>query len=299
MIPIVHHPAYRAETPAGHRFPMAKFARLPEILCAQGLAPNGFVRPEPVARGDLVRAHDAAYVDAILNLDAPRAVERRIGLPLNATVVARSRHACGGTAETIRQALKHGAACNTAGGSHHARRSGGSGFCVFNDVGVALGRLRREGLTGRVLVLDVDVHQGDGTADIFADDPNVLTVSIHAERNFPTRKCAGDMDVGLPDGMDDRAYLSALSHVLDHLDGAGPFACMIYNAGVDPHRADKLGRLGLSDVGLFARDQMAAAWAKARAVPFAGVIGGGYDNDIDALATRHATLFRACSHVFP
>ena len=295
MIPIVHHPAYRAETPAGHRFPMAKFARLAEVLVEEGLAPGGFHRPEPAPFEVIAEAHDPGYVRGIFAADVPRDVERRIGLPITASVALRSRAASAGTLLTARLALEHGVACNTAGGSHHAGRAHGAGFCTFNDVAVAAKNLLAEGVIRRAVVVDLDVHQGDGTAEIFAGDPRVFTLSVHAAKNFPARKAEGDLDVELEDGTEDDAYMAALEAVLpDTLDRQRP-DLVFYNAGVDPHRDDRLGRLALSDAGLARRDAYVLDQCLARGLPLAGVIGGGYDEDIEALARRHATLHRAAS----
>ena len=298
VLPIVHHPAYRAETPVGHRFPMGKFARLAEVLTEQGLVPEGFLQPEPADLETVARAHDRSYVRAVFDCDVPREVERRIGLPITPSVVMRSRSAVAGTLLTARLALEHGLACNTAGGSHHAARGHGAGFCVFNDVAVAAATLLEEGTVSRVLVVDLDVHQGDGTADIFADDPRVFTLSMHAAKNFPARKVAGDLDLDLPDGMEDGAYLSALAEILpDILERVRP-ELVFYNAGVDPHRDDKLGRLALSDQGLAMRDRYVLTRCRRLDLPVAGVIGGGYSDDIEVLARRHATLHREAGRLW-
>ena len=292
VIPIVHHPAYRAETPAGHRFPMAKFARLAEVLVEEGLVPGGFHQPEPAGFDTIAEAHEPGYVRSIFEADAPREVERRIGLPITASVALRSRAACAGTLLAARLALQHGLACNTAGGSHHAARAHGAGFCTFNDVAVAATNLLAEGAIRTALVVDLDVHQGDGTSEIFAGDGRVFTFSMHAAKNFPARKVAGDLDLELPDRTEDEAYLSALEAVLPGLLEEQRPDLVFYNAGVDPHRDDRLGRLALSDEGLARRDRYVLDQCLARGIPVAGVIGGGYDDDIERLARRHATLHR-------
>lgn len=293
MIPIVHHPAYQAEIPADHRFPMGKFRRLAEVLVEDGIVtPGSFHVPEPAAREALVLAHDAAYVDAVIEGRVPAAVAREIGFPMSESVARRARAATGGTLLAARLALVHGLALNTAGGSHHARRSQGAGFCVFNDVAVAAAALLDEGRIGRVLVIDLDVHQGDGTADIFAGDGRVFTLSLHAERNYPVRKIPSTLDVGLPDGLDDAGYLDALEAVLDRVILTADPDLVFYNAGVDPHEADRLGRLKLTDRGLAARDARVLEAVRGRGRPLCGVIGGGYDTDIDRLARRHSILHR-------
>ncbi|WP_264051183.1 histone deacetylase family protein [Methylobacterium flocculans] len=292
-MPIVFHPAYEATLPEGHRFPMRKYGRLAEILLARGLVPDGFVRPEPAGADLLTAAHDRAYVEAVLALDVPRAIEREIGLPVGASVVARSCASVGGTLAAARLALAHGLAGSTAGGSHHARRATGAGFCIFNDVAVAARTLQAEGTIARALVVDCDVHQGDGTADCLSVTPDLFTLSIHAEKNYPARKIPSDRDVGLPDGVDDAGYHAVLeAHVGPLLDALAP-DIVFYNAGVDPHGDDRLGRLDLTDAGLLARDRFVVGEARRRGVPLVGVIGGGYATDIDTLAGRHALLFVA------
>ncbi|MGX5774133.1 histone deacetylase family protein [Methylorubrum zatmanii] len=293
MPPIVFHPAYEAALPAGHRFPMGKYGRLAEILRARGLAPAGFVTPEPAGAALLSGAHEAAYVEAVLAFQVPRAVERAIGLPVTEAVAARSRASAGGTLCAARLALEHGLAGSTAGGSHHARRAGGAGFCVFNDVAVAALALRREGRIARALVIDLDVHQGDGTADCLAREPDLFTLSIHCERNYPYDKVPGDLDIGLPDGLGDADYLAVLeAHLPALVQGFDP-DLIFYNAGVDSHRDDRLGRLRLSDAGLRARDRYVVGLARRRNIPLCTVIGGGYGSDVAVLAARHALVFEA------
>ncbi|WP_375454926.1 histone deacetylase [uncultured Methylobacterium sp.] len=291
--PTVFHPAYEASLPAGHRFPMRKYGRLAEVLVERGLVPRGFTTPEPASAALLHFAHDPAYVDAVLSLAVPRAIERAIGLPVDASVVRRSCASVGGTLLAARLALAHGLAGSAAGGSHHARRGQGAGFCVFNDVAVAARALQAEGAIARALVVDCDVHQGDGTADCLSRSPDLFTFSIHGEKNYPTHKIAGDLDIGLPDGLDDAAYLDLLEARLPPLLDALAPDLVFYNAGVDPHRDDRLGRLALTDEGLYARDRFVVGQARARNIPLVAVIGGGYAHDVEALAARHALVFQA------
>lgn len=293
MLPVVHHPAYQADVPAGHRFPMGKFRRLAEVLVEEGIVrPGGFHEPDPAPADWLALAHDRAYVEDVLAGTVPERVAREIGFPMNASVALRARCATAGTVLAARLALRHGIALNTAGGSHHARRAQGAGFCVFNDVAVAAAVLLSERLVRRVLVIDLDVHQGDGTADIFAGDDRVTTLSVHAERNYPLRKVPSTLDVGLEDGLGDEAYLAVLSQVVPGLvERVGPDV-VFYNAGVDPHLLDRLGRLALTDAGLARRDALVLDEVRRRGIPLVGVIGGGYDGDVDRLARRHATLHR-------
>ena len=196
-LPIIHNPSYNADLPADHRFPIGKFRRLAEILMEDGLVgPGGFHIPSMAEADRVALAHDRTYVDQVFSGQVSEKIAREIGFPMNETVVTRARCAVAGTVLAARLALEHGIACNTAGGSHHARRGHGAGFCVFNDVGVAVRVLRAEGGIDRILVVDCDVHQGDGTADVFSEDPKTFTFSIHAEKNYPVRKVASDLDIG-------------------------------------------------------------------------------------------------------
>ncbi len=207
----------------------------------------------------------------------------------------RAQLAAGGTILAARLALASGIACNTAGGSHHARFAHGAGFCTFNDVAVAALVLIAEGLASKVLIVVLDVHQGDGTADILAREPRAFTFSMHGERNYPARKIASDLDVALPDGTGDAAYLGRLGEILPVLSRAAAWDIVFYNAGVDPHAEDRLGRLSLSDDGLRARDRLTIGYFRERGIPVCGVIGGGYSRDIAALAARHAILFEVAA----
>lgn len=296
MLPIIHHPAYVArDVPATHRFPMGKFRAVAERCIAEGLAASfdDFHRPMPAPASWLQLAHDAAYVDQVLTCTVPAPLERRIGFKMSADVALRSRCAVAGTALAARLALEHGAACNTAGGSHHAAFEGGAGFCVFNDVAVAARLLLDEGAVRRVLVIDLDVHQGDGTARIFEHDPRVFTLSVHCEENWPRRKALSNRDVGLPKGTGDADYLRiARAEISDALEASRP-DLVFFNAGVDPHRDDRLGLLDLTDAGLAAREAMVFEQVLRRGIPITGVLGGGYSHDLEALARRHALLHQA------
>jgi len=292
--PIVHHPAFRAEMPAGHRFPMDKFSRLAAVLEREGLSgADGFHLPEPVDVETLLLVHTEDYVRGVIEQSLPADIVRRIGMPNSESVASRALAATGGTLLTARLALAHGIACNTAGGSHHASAESGAGFCVFNDVAVAARRLLAEGAIGKALVVDLDVHQGDGTARIFEGDPSVFTFSMHAEKNFPARKAVSDLDIDLADGTADGVYLEKLAEILPALLAREAPDLVFFNAGVDPHADDKLGRLSLSDDGLARREAFVLGCCLERQIPVAGVIGGGYDADIDRLAHRHALLHRA------
>jgi acetoin utilization deacetylase AcuC-like enzyme len=297
-LPIVHHPAYVAPMPAGHRFPMAKFGRLMAHLLEVGVVGRPQVRvPEPAPADWLALAHAARYVEAVLAQTLNLAAVRRIGLPVTLEVARRARAATAGTVLTARLALEHGLACNTAGGSHHAFHDYGSGFCVFNDVAVAARVLLAERLVERVLVVDLDVHQGDGTAAIFADDPRVFTFSMHCRTNFPLRKEKSDLDLGLEPGLGDDAYLRLLAeHLVGLLEEVRP-DLVFYDAGVDPHEGDQLGRLALSAQGLWRRERFVLESCLKAGVPVAGVVGGGYSADLDQLARLHAILPRVATQL--
>lgn len=299
MLPIVHHPAYAAPMPPGHRFPMDKF-RL--VMCR--LLDDGIIktdqchRPEPAPRSWLERVHAKDYVKAIFEQTLDPKLERRIGLPINQAVTARSAAANGGTVLTARLALDYGLACNTAGGSHHAFAEEGSGFCIFNDVAVALSLLLDEGLIQRALVVDLDVHQGDGTAKIFENKDHVFTFSMHCRTNFPPRKQASDLDIALEPGTDDALYLRRLEEVLPTLLSMHRPDLVVFNAGVDPHREDKLGRLDLTDQGLERRERFVLESCRAQAIPVACVMGGGYAPDPMRLAYLHTIVHRVANEIF-
>jgi acetoin utilization deacetylase AcuC-like enzyme len=290
-LPIVHHPGYDAEFPASHRFPMSKYRALADLLGERGMLDARFLVPGPADAPLLCGAHDAAYVDQVIACRVPRPIEREIGFEVNEKVSRRARLAAAGTLRAAELALAEGIACNAAGGSHHARRLQGAGFCTFNDVAVAAAALLDRHAVERILVVDCDVHQGDGTADILAGRRDVFTFSLHGERNYPTRKIASHLDIGLPDGTEDDAYLEALGHGLAEIDQHFSPDLVFYNAGIDPHREDRLGRLSLSDEGLAERDRRVIARYRERSIAVCGVIGGGYSNDVDRLARRHAMLF--------
>ena len=293
--PIVYQPAYSAPLPPGHRFPMHKYARLAQVLGDEGLiGPEGLYIAEPASFEMLAAVHDPAYVRHVLEATLPPGAERIIGMPVTREVSDRAQAAVGGTLLAARLALEHGLACNTAGGSHHAGPKAGAGFCVFNDVGVVARALLEAGEATQILVVDLDVHQGDGTAFIFEHEPRVFTFSMHGAKNYPVRRGPSDLDVDLPDGTGDDVYLAELKAILPVLLQRVEPDLVFYNAGVDPHESDRLGRLALSDVGLFARDSYVLETCLTIA-PVVGVIGGGYDDDIDRLARRHALLHRAAA----
>lgn len=273
---------------------MLKFALLAEALDREGIGHcSQFLVPEPINAEIASLAHDPTYVADVFSGHISRQMERDIGFPMNPSVVLRSRAACGGTLLAARHALQTGIGCNSAGGSHHARWSQGAGFCVFNDVAIAIRCLIGEGLIERPLIIDLDCHQGDGTADIFSQDADVFTFSMHAEKNYPDKKRPSDVDVGLPDGVEDDDYLQSLSaHIPDLIDRHQP-DIVFYNAGVDVHVADRLGRLAMSAEGISARDRYVVETVRSRGLPLTCVIGGGYSADPMSIAELHLSVFRA------
>ncbi|MEY4883819.1 MAG: hypothetical protein RIS34_1673 [Pseudomonadota bacterium] len=266
--------------PEGHRFPMAKYSLLRDRL-ARELPQVRQLEAPRASDGQLALVHTPAYIDAITGGSISQLAMREIGFPWSEAMVERSRRSSGATVAAVRCALQEGMAANMAGGTHHASADKGSGFCVFNDVAVAArvaqaewGRVHREPL--QVAVIDLDVHQGNGTASIFQNDATVFTLSLHGERNFPFRKEAGDLDVALPDGCGDVQYLQALERALDQLAQRFEPGLVIYLAGADPFEGDRLGRLKLTYGGLQARDRRVFAWCLARRTPLAFVMAGGY-----------------------
>ncbi len=287
MLHVVHHADYAAPAPERGTFRFDKYTLVMVALRESGY-PLTVHAPEPMPRAWLDAVHDPDYVAEVLAARVPTAKERRIGFPVTAAIAARVQHTNGGTYLAARLAQTHGYAANSAAGSHHALHETGAGYCVFNDLAVVANRLIGEGHARRVMIVDLDVHQGDGTASLMAGREDVFTLSIHADRNFPVRKARSSLDIALPDGADDARYLAELeAHLPMVIDGFGP-DLVLYQAGVDPHVDDKLGRLALTDNGLAARDTFVIREARRRGLPIASALGGGYGADPRAVADRHA-----------
>ncbi|MBW4522156.1 MAG: histone deacetylase [Scytolyngbya sp. HA4215-MV1] len=297
-LPIVYHPDYVTPLPEGHRFPMSKFQQLYELLLTDDVVQESQVcQPDRAPSEWIEQVHTPDYVRAYCQGTLDSKAQRRIGLPWSPALVNRTCVAVGGTILTAQLALQHGIACNTAGGTHHAFPSYGSGFCIFNDLAIAARVLQQRGLVQKILIVDLDVHQGDGTAYIFQADPSVFTFSLHCEVNFPSTKQQSDLDVPLPEGMEDEAYLQTLATYLpDVLTQVKP-DLVLYDAGVDPHGGDRLGKLALSDTGLFRREMQVLTTCLSQGYPVACVIGGGYADDLKALAYRHSLVHRAAGEV--
>ncbi len=274
--------------PAGHRFPITKYALLRDRVLAEGLVTPEFLHePGRASRDDLLLVHEAQYVDAVLTGTLDPAAQRMVGFPWSPELAERSLRAVGGTVAAARAALSHGVTINLAGGTHHAFASHGEGFCVFNDVAVAIRALRRDRLIARAAVVDLDVHQGNGTHAIFGGDPSVFTFSMHGGRNYPFRKVPGSLDVELEDGTGDATYLERLRvHLPLVLARARP-DLVLYLAGADPHEGDALGRLKMTFEGLKERDFLVLDACRAIGIPVAITIAGGYGRNIDDTVRVH------------
>ena len=285
--------------PPGHRFPMEKYRRLRHALVDAGLLrPDEITPVDPGPLEPLLAVHDPAYVAALVEGTLPEAALRRIGLPWSKAFVARARASASATLAATAAALTHGFAGNLSGGTHHAHRDFGSGYCAFNDLAVAARWLLDHGHAGRVLIFDVDVHQGDGTAALMAGEPRVFTASVHGARNFPFRKVEGDLDVDLPDGTEDVAYLAAVRDALARSLAAARPDFVLVQGGVDPLDADRLGRLSVSAAGLHARDLHILSTLRAAGLPVVYTLGGGYAEPISATLEAHLGTYRAALQVF-
>lgn len=286
--------------PAGHRFPMGKYEILRQRLAAE-LPQLELQLADPASDGELALVHTPAYVQAVVKGELSASAQREIGFPWSEGMVERARRSVGATVSAARLAMQQGIAANLAGGTHHAYADKGSGFCVFNDVAVAARLLQTEaGRSGKqalqVAVIDLDVHQGNGTARIFRQDPSVFTLSMHGAKNFPFRKEESDLDIDLPDGCTDGLYLSQLQDALAQLEARCSPDVVFYLAGADPHEGDRLGRLKLSFEGLQERDRMVFEWAWRKRVPLAMAMAGGYGREIaDTVQVQINTFSQALS----
>ncbi len=281
--------------PAGHRFPMDKYRFLRRrVVTSSHHADDTLIVPPAATDEQLLCCHTQPYVDAVVAGTLSNAEIRRIGFPWSTKMVERSRRSTGATISAARAALGEGVSVSLAGGTHHAMSDTGEGYCVFNDAAVAIRTLQREGLITRACVIDLDVHQGNGTAQILAADSSVFTLSMHGVKNFPLRKCPSDLDVALADGTGDREYLAALTTALQQLKRAGPFDLAIYLAGADPFVGDRLGRLALSKDGLRERDKVVLRWCRDSDLPVAITMAGGYAA-IDDIVDIHASTVKIAS----
>jgi acetoin utilization deacetylase AcuC-like enzyme len=288
-----YHPGYQVALPAGHPFPISKYALLKDRLLAEGvLTADDLVEPVPIDRASLELVHTRDYLDKLESSGLSATEQRRLGLPWSEALWQRSLLACGGTLWAARKARHSGLAANLAGGTHHAFADHAEGFCVLNDVAVAIMKLRTEGSIERALIVDLDVHQGNGTASIFEEVEDVFTFSMHGERNYPTQKMRSDMDVGLTDGIGDADYLRVLGERLTVVfDRARPDVAF-YLAGVDVAAGDRYGKLALSEEGIRLRDRYVIESVRDRGIPLVIVLGGGYAATRERTAELHALVFR-------
>lgn len=299
MIPLIYHPSYSFDFPCSHRFPMEKFALLYEYLRANGyMGDNNVYRPGATLPSVLEMTHDKGYVHRFLNNQQTRQEIRKMGLPWSPGLALRTQISPNGTLLTAHLALKHGVACHLAGGTHHAHFDEASGFCIFNDLAVTANALLATGAVHKVLIFDCDVHQGDGTARLLANEPRAVTCSIHCEKNFPVRKANSDCDVELPPGMADDEYLTQVEATLMNLLAAHQPDIVLYDAGVDIYEHDPLGLLSVTESGIRQRDYRVLKACHDHQVPIATVIGGGYDDDRESLAKRHALVIEQAFEVF-
>ena len=292
-LPVINHEDYFAKIGDDHKFPIQKFGTLANYLTSNNIVKK-FYTPYPCSEKTLKRAHSEIYINDVKNKTLDQNTIKKIGFPLIDSVVKRSLIATGGTVLASKLAINYGLACNTAGGSHHANFDGGAGYCVFNDVAVAAYYLLDRGLAGKILIVDLDVHQGNGNSDIFKDNRNVFTFSMHSKSNYPAKKAISDLDVELNDNMEDKEYIETLKFYLTQLNQEN-FDFVFYIAGVDVHFNDRLGKLKISDEGIKKRDELVTQNFFSKGIPLCGVLGGGYNKDFDKLVELHSFLHQSCA----
>ena len=292
-LPVVNHKDYFAKIGDDHKFPIYKFGDLAKFLLDKKIIKK-FYSPYPCSDETLKRAHSEKYINDIKNKTLNKNGIKKIGFPLVDSVIQRSLVATGGTVLASKLAINYGIACNTAGGSHHANFDSGAGYCVFNDVAVASQYLLNKTKIKKILILDLDVHQGNGNSDIFRDNKNVFTFSMHSKSNYPAKKSVSDLDIELEDNIEDQKYLELLKSNLNQLNNEN-FDFVFYIAGVDIHYDDRLGKLKISDDGIKQRDEMVTQNFFSKKVPLCGVLGGGYNNDPKKLVELHSFLHSSCA----
>jgi len=292
-LPVVNHKDYEAQLNDDNKFPIKKFGELAKALIKNKIVKNFYI-PEPCSVETLKEAHTEDYINKIKNKTLDKNEIRKIGFPLVDSVVRRSFIATGGTVLATKLALNYGIACNTAGGSHHATSNEGAGFCVFNDVAVAAKYLTSRGLANKILIIDLDVHQGNGNSEIFKNDNQVFTFSMHSKVNYPAKKSVSDLDIELEENLEDREYIDILKNNLKYLNEE-EFDFVFYIAGVDIHYNDRLGKLKISDKGIFERDELVIDNFFSNKIPICGVLGGGYNEDFNKLVELHSSLHKTCA----
>jgi len=299
MVKIAHHVLYAHPLPEGHRFPMLKYELIPEQLLHEGtISPEHLFEPETASEDIILQTHDKGYWASLRDLTLAPAAQRRIGFPLSAQLVEREIRIAQGTIDGALFALQFGIAFNVAGGTHHAGSFWGEGFCLLNDQAIAANYLLNNGLAKRILIIDLDVHQGNGTAEIFDQDPRVFTFSMHGDKNFPFRKEKSDLDIPLADGTGDQEYLGILSKTLPSLLEQHLPDFVFYLSGVDVLTTDKLGKLSLSAEGCKERDRMVLQFCKNHLLPVQVSMGGGYSPEIRHIVDAHCNTFRLAMDLF-
>lgn len=299
MLKVAYHPIYKYSLPEGHRFPMAKYTLLPEYLLNKGICTKqNFFEPEEISAAVILKVHTSEYYQRLLHLELDKKEIRKIGFPLRADLVARGHFIIGGTIQGCEFAIQNGVALNIAGGTHHAYADRGEAFCLLNDQAVAAQHLLDTGKASKILIVDLDVHQGNGTAKIFEDNSKVFTFSLHGAKNYPFKKEKSDLDIGLEDGMGDEAYLSVLKNTLPMLLQKVQPDFIFYLSGVDIIKGDKLGRLGCSLDGCKARDRFVFETCKRHKIPVQVSMGGGYSPEIDIIIEAHANTYKMAQEVY-
>jgi len=294
-LPVVNHPDYVAKINDDNKFPIQKFGALAEHLLKAGTVKN-FHIPKSCSIETMKTSHSLEYINHIRNKTLDIKLQKKIGFPINDSVVRRSFVATGGTVLASKLALDSKLACNTAGGSHHATFDFGAGYCVFNDVAVAANYLKNMGFARKILILDLDVHQGNGNSEIFQNDKDVFTFSMHCASNYPAKKSKSDVDVELKDHMEDDEYLTVLKDNLKKLN-KNKYDFVFYIAGVDIHHEDRLGKLKITDEGINKRDQIVIENFYSKNIPLCGVLGGGYNKSFDKLIELHSMLHKNCAKI--
>ena len=294
-LPVVNHEDYFAKIGDDHKFPINKFGELANYLIKNKIVKK-FHKPYPCSDETLKRAHSEKYIKDIKNKTLDENGVKKIGFPLVDSVVQRSLVATGGTVLAAKLAISNRLACNTAGGSHHATFDSGAGYCVFNDVAVAAQYLLDRGLAKKILIVDLDVHQGNGNSDIFKNNKSVFTFSMHSKSNYPAKKSISDLDVELEDNIEDLEYTNSLKSCLDQLN-IEKFDFVFYIAGVDIHFNDRLGKLKISDEGIKSRDEIVIENFFSKNIPLCGVLGGGYNKDFNKLVELHSYLHQSCAEL--
>ena len=299
MLNIAYHPIYQLPLPEGHRFPMEKYDLLPKQLLYEGTCEKeDFFAPEKIPNAIIESVHDSKYLDRLLNLALDPKEVRKIGFPLSQQLIDREIIIAGGTVEGAKRALTDGIAMNIAGGTHHAFSAWGEAFCLLNDQAIAAQYLIDQQLVNRVLIVDLDVHQGNGTAEIFKHNPAVFTFSMHGAKNYPFHKEESDYDLAMEDGTNDTTYLNSLKSALPHLLEKVKPDFIFYLCGVDVVATDKLGRLGMSVAGCKARDAFVLESCKSLDIPVQCSMGGGYSKDIKIILEAHANTFRIAKEIY-